>query len=407
MVSPFAVHHPQAAHVVIELFGGDNNLTDYVEEDMAEMAAGIGEDVAVLAVADVFNGPARVVEITARHGVSVVEELGEIDTGDPEVLSELLGRALASFSETSRIAIGFWDHGSGVFDERGLLRRVLPRARLPRWRLSRSFPARRLFFSTAELLHDVELRAMLHDDQSGGLLTNREAGNMLRDSFAAAGRKRPVDLIFSDTCLNGMIEVASEFEEFAQCIVGSEELEPGDGWDYHEWFSRMAASPPADGQAWGRQAVEAMEAGYAGRPEQHPVTLSAVRSRSGVADAFADLIRVASPLGRPGFRYLDWARSQSQIFASGYDSYDMLDFAEKLAADGEIAEIAAAAEGLAGAIREAVVHSIALGAAVARAKGLAFWFPASRGSFDKDVETYADLRFDGLTGWSTYLDGHR
>ena len=85
-------------------------------------------------------------------------------------------RALVSYPSTARVAIGFWDHGSGVFDEedRTPLRRVIPRRADPRWRLTRSRRSRRLFFSEAEVASDAELRAMLHDDQSGGLLTNRE-----------------------------------------------------------------------------------------------------------------------------------------------------------------------------------------------------------------------------------------
>ena len=38
------------------------------------------------------------------------------------------------------------------------------------------------------------------------------------------------NLIFSDTCLNGMIEVTEQLKDYATCIVGSEDLEPGDGW---------------------------------------------------------------------------------------------------------------------------------------------------------------------------------
>lgn len=407
-IQPFPVRNRNVRFAVIELFGGDNNLSPYVEEDLSEMVSGAGPDVAVIAIADVFDGPARVIEASAA-GLRVLEHLGEIDTGDPGVLARNLARALVSFSNQTRIAIGFWDHGSGTFDEgeRTPLRRVFPGARIPRWRLSRSVPSRQLFFSDDALLANFELRAMLHDDQSGGMLTNREAGRMLADAFAQAGRKVPVDLIFSDTCLNGMAEVSHEFEGFARCIVASEELEPGDGWDYFEWFSRIAASPPPDPVAWARSAVEAMEAGYRDRTDQHPVTLAAVRSGAGVAAAFRNLVAAAAPFGRDGFVHLDWARSQSQIFASGYDSYDLLDFARKLIGQPDIPPVAAAAQALADCLGQAIVHSIALGPQVAHANGLAFWFPGSRGSLLKDVATYRDLKFDQATGWSAYLDRYR
>ena len=55
---PFAVANASASHVVIEMFGGDNNLSSFVLQDMAEMAAGCPPSVAVLAIADFVNAPA-------------------------------------------------------------------------------------------------------------------------------------------------------------------------------------------------------------------------------------------------------------------------------------------------------------------------------------------------------------
>ena len=49
---PFAVRDRDATHVVIELFGGDNNLSDFVIEDLREMIAGNTGSLAVLVVAD-------------------------------------------------------------------------------------------------------------------------------------------------------------------------------------------------------------------------------------------------------------------------------------------------------------------------------------------------------------------
>ena len=64
---------------------------------------------------------------------------------------------------------------------------------------------------------------MLHDDTNGGVLTNYEAHGVLKAAFSRAGMEgKKVDLIFSDTCLNGMIEVLEQFKEFAEVVVGSE-----------------------------------------------------------------------------------------------------------------------------------------------------------------------------------------
>jgi hypothetical protein len=87
-------------------------------------------------------------------------------------------------------------------------------------------------------------------DTSGGVLTNVEAAGVLRAGFQRAGQKRKLDMIFSDTCLNGMVEVLDQLEPFATVVVGSEELEPGDGWDYQGLYRAMSGRPPSSAVAW-------------------------------------------------------------------------------------------------------------------------------------------------------------
>jgi hypothetical protein len=399
-LQPFPVHHRDPEFVIIEFFGNDNSLTWELDPDLDAIALAAGADLAVLAVTDWADRTAQVVEITTNTK-TILEDLGEIDTGDVALLTTLLARALLSYPRARHIAIGFSGHGSGVFSD------IDPK---PYWRLfpglrPRLPPIPRALANRDSLLHAYAVLP----DWTGGLLTNSELREMLRDGFADAGRgaNQPVDLIFFDTCLNGMIEVVTEFEDFADCIVGSTDLLPGAGWDYREWLSRMNAAPPADGVAWGRQAVEAIEAVYDGQVEEYPVTLSAVRPRSSVTQRFADLVGAADRLGLNGFTCLDQARSQTQLFGDRYvDSYDLLDFARHLA-KCKIGAIAGAANALILAIEGAVAASIALGDEVARGHGLAFWFPGTRRSFLRDVDSYSRLQFDAVARWSRHLERYR
>lgn len=407
-ITPFPVRDREVTHVIIEIFGGDNNLSPFIVEDMQEMAAGNRGSFAVLALADYADSGGVVVELSPRAGNHVIEELGEINTGDPETLAGFLARALVSYGPEVRKAIGFWDHGSGTFDEDDPNQIVLERQlnSLPRYRRGPSRPSRTLFVRSARLMANPRARAMLHDDTNGGVLTNLEAEGVLRAAFARAGMAgSKVDLIFSDTCLNGMVEVAEQLKDYATCIVGSEELEPGDGWEYHEWLGRMSDDPPADADQWARQAVEAFGAGYAERPDQYPCTLAAFRSANGITDRFAELVQALGARGEEGFAWVLTARSRAQSFTSDKDSSDLKDFALRLAKAAESdAAVRAAAEAVAAAVDEAAVHSVALGRSVTRASGLAFWCPATVGSLSSDIETYANLTFDRRTGWSRYLE---
>lgn len=403
---PFAVANASASHVVIEMFGGDNNLSSFVLQDMAEMAAGCPPSVAVLAIADFVNAPASVVEI-GPNGPRTLEQWGEIDTGDPETLARFLTRALRTWPH-ARKAIGFWDHGTGVFDETDATENLTfqKMASVPRSQRTRSWPRRRLFFPKSRLADQPGIRAMLHDDTNGGLLTNLEAGKLLEAAFAEAGQEGKVDLIFSDTCLNGMIEVLEQLKDYAVCVVGSPDLEPGAGWNYRRWLSMAGGTPPASPDAWAAQAVEAYGEEYAGQPALHPCVMGAFRSDNAITAAFAKLVDVVNAGGRSAFFVIDQARAGAQGFANR-DSYDIEDFASRIAALAPSSALAQAAQDLSAACDRARVESVALGRMVKRSHGLAFWFPGSQYALFNTRETYERLAFNKATGWVECLDRHR
>ncbi|VVP60003.1 hypothetical protein PS850_06153 [Pseudomonas fluorescens] len=406
---PFEIDLNNITHVVIEIFGGDNNLSSFVIEDLQEMAAGNNGNFAVIALTDFAGEEASVKALTPGKGLRTIEFLGEINTGDPEALTEFLARALVTANGTPHIAIGFWDHGSGVFDEFDPEEIYIERRLryIPRHLRSRSRPARHLFISPSRLAAQPRLRAMLHDDTNGGLLTNYEAHGVLKAAFSRAGiLGSKIDLIFSDTCLNGMIEVLDQLKEFAQVVVASEDLEPGDGWEYQEWFSRMSDNPPMDAEEWGRQAVEAFEAGYLTRPLEHPCTLGAFRTNNNITESFKLLVSHLASHGASGMNWVKLAILDTQSFAQR-DTFDIYDFAERLKTITSSNEIADACNEIQSTLDSARVHSIALGEVVKNSNGLAFWYPTTQYSYYEVSETYRKLNFNQDTGWSEYLDNYR
>lgn len=405
----FPIDLTAITHVIIEIFGGDNNLSSFVLEDLQEMAAGNNRAFAVIALTDFEGEQASVRSLMPGAGLRTVESLGEIDTGDPETLAHFLSRALVTAENVPHKALGFWDHGSGVFDEHDpneihLERRLRS---MPRHLRSRSVAARRLFVSPTRLAAQPRLRAMLHDDTNGGVLTNYEAYGVLKAAFARAEQAgTKIDLIFSDTCLNGMIEVLEQFKEFARVVVGSEDLEPGDGWEYQEWFQRMSETPPADSAAWGRQAVEAFEAGYTNRPYQFPCTLGAFHTDSNLTASMASLVEALGQHGREGMNWVTLAIPDTQSFARR-DTFDIRDFAEKLKMTASSDAVASACDQVLSAFNAARVHSIALGEMVEDSHGLAFWYPTTKYAYLDVVDTYRKLAYDQNTKWTTYLAEHR
>lgn len=405
----FSIELEGITHVIIEIFGGDNNLSKFVLEDLQEMAAGNSGSFAVIALTDFEGEEASVKSLLPGEGLKTAEYLGEIDTGDPETLATFLARALVTAENVQHKAIGFWDHGSGVFQEHDPNEIYLERGLrgLPRHLRSRSKPARKLFFSPTRLASQPRARAMLHDDTNGGVLTNYEAHGVLKAAFNRAGMEgQKIDLIFSDTCLNGMIEVLEQFKEFAHVVVGSEDLEPGDGWEYQEWFELMSGNPPADAAVWGKQAVEAFELGYRNRPYQFPCTLGAFKTESDLTANMGLLFKGLSQHGQEGMQWVKLAILDSQSFARR-DTFDIRDFMEKLKRNTAAQEITTLCDKVIAAFDAARIHTVALGDNVKDANGLAFWYPTSKYGFTDVVDTYSKLAFDKETKWSDYLKEFR
>jgi hypothetical protein len=233
------------------------------------------------------------------------------------------------------------------------------------------------------------------------VLTNYEAHSVVESAFKRANVDK-IDVIFSDTCLNGMIEVLEQFRDFADVLVGSEDLEPGDGWDYQELFRRMSENPPESSDAWGAVMVEAFGAAYQHQQDQQPCTLGAFRTKNDVAKAFGALVKVLTAQKRSGFTAVQEARAFAQSFARR-DSYDIKDFATQLAETTINADLKTACGALSTAIEVACVRNVALGKAVDKASGLAFWLPSDRRAYDLVADTYARLAFDNATSWTNYL----
>lgn len=251
----FKVSNPKATYAVIIIMGGDGDLSPMIAADLKEMVEGFREEVSVLLLIDMPGVTGAVVAETTPTGIRNLDQFKELSTGDPRALAAFLARALVSYSSKTRLALGFWGHGQGVHGDNDSGEVLLPAALLRKLLPQRPRPPRRR-------ARGVSVQGMLPDETSRDILTNREARSALAVAFARAERKRPIDMIFSDTCLNGSVEVYTELREFAKAIVASSFPVAGTGWDYRTWLEQTATDKPASAQEWALMAVKCFEERY-------------------------------------------------------------------------------------------------------------------------------------------------
>lgn len=170
------------------------------------------------------------------------------DMGDPAVLEDFIKWGAKTYP-AKRTMVVIWNHGQGFRVAAG------PRA-----------------------TH----RAVSYDDESGNALFNSDVAQAIKN---ASGDKK-IDVIGFDACLMAMIEPAYELRNRALQLVGSEELEPGEGWDYG-FLSGLVKSPATtDAAGLGKLIVDSYQTYYTNNPSGHTTLSSIDLSKIGlVADA--------------------------------------------------------------------------------------------------------------------------
>ena len=100
------------------------------------------------------------------------------------------------------------------------------------------------------------------------------------------GVNRKFDFIGFDACLMGTIETANILATYADYMYGSEESEPGNGWDYTEIGNYLAGNPGATGLDLGRVVCDSFLASCEEQDDDDIATLSVIDL--GKIDAFLE-----------------------------------------------------------------------------------------------------------------------
>lgn len=166
------------------------------------------------------------------EGLSLVEEQESANMGDPQTLYEFLYFANENFP-ADKVAVTFWNHGGG------------------------------------------SVGGAAYDELYGlDSLTLDEMYVAFNEVWPADVNNPALELVGFDTCLMGTIDVAAAFQPFAKYLVGSEELEPGNGWLYSGWIGELAANPSMDGAQLGTAICNTYYAGCEEVGTQDQTTLS-------------------------------------------------------------------------------------------------------------------------------------
>jgi hypothetical protein len=352
----------------------DTDLEPYLLADLAEFAeVGSQEFLQVAAMVDraedYSSDPllgiddwvgAKYVSI-GQGSAEELEELGDVDTGDPAPLADFIAQGIADHP-AEHYALVISDHGAswpGVGGDEG-------------------------------------------SDHS--VLTLDELRGGISDGLEQAGLDK-LDLLGFDACLMATYETASMMAPLADRMIASQELEPGHGWDYRA-FQVAADDPAVDVDTLGRSIVDGFAAQAEAEGTGADITLSMVDlTRMGDVDAavaeFSDALSsraadVAPVVGRERAEVLSFGRDPDPTVDTHMADLGLL--ASEIGVDA--LDVSDQADALIRAIDDAVPYKVA-GPAALGASGLSIYFPPTEDLLDEDYSSV-----ESAEAWGGFLSSY-
>ena len=293
---------------------GDNDLDTFGTTDIEEMMSvhDTGDKLTILVQQDqsVLARDPSTKRYVIRHGEKVETiYLGETNTGDESTLRAFIEWGLERHPAERNIVI-LWNHGGGTRDEAyaqysnnqttieniGRVRlapsRAIGKSTVRAINANPTLGNQASFFpqklrlkrinalmeqyqhsrgEAVKPLLEVESKSILFDDESKDFLDNLELKRVFE------GLEKKVDIIGFDACLMGMMEVAYQLKDHAEIVVGSEELEPGKGWDYEAIVKYLVAYPTASNEEISKEMIRSFIASYENQTSLK-VTLASIRT---------------------------------------------------------------------------------------------------------------------------------
>lgn len=375
----FAADHQKEWTFLIYL-NGNNNLDSFGKYNINQMEkVGSTDRVNVVVQwASIANGKTQRLLVqkdydSAKVTSPVLEDLGKVDMGDWHNLVSFIEWGVKNYP-AQHYFIDVWNHGSGWHELK--LKGFQP-----------SFNPL-----------DISL-----DDNTGHSISTTQLGQALTEAARVVGHK--VDVYGSDACLMAMAEVASEMKNSVKYYLGSQDLEPGEGWPYDailtQWNKKPDTSPQEVAKIVTEEYVKSYQGGQNGDNE---VTFSVFDLEKTdrlyfAIDSMSQRLRSLDPVSRKKVVQV-FGKSQMFYHSDYRDFLDFVDQIEKIPGTPlvdakELVEVKKAMSDY------LVVNANTRG--FRRAQGVSIWMPGRLSTYNSRSKYYNTLQFQADTKWGDTL----
>ncbi|MDX2076295.1 MAG: clostripain-related cysteine peptidase [bacterium] len=358
----------------------DNDLEGYGLNDITEMVGiGSSDSVNIILEIDRIEGYADawgdftdarrfyIDQHASLDELQPVQELGEINMGDPANLVDFVTWGVANYpAEKYSLIIG--SHGAGWQgigpDDSGI-------------------------------------------NEDGGILTLAEINTALTTIREQTGIEK-FEFIGFDACLMGQLEVYQALQGHAKYAIAAEEVIPGNGYNYTATLTQLLTTPDMSAEELLTVMVDSYMSFYAEFGQAYPaydlhvVNLEAL---DGVNTALANFTTVANANMGDIFSPIGAARVGSQFFsyANNREYVDLIDIMGLLVQGTESPEIQSAAQAVIDAVIASVFYTRTT-ASMPGANGISIYFPILADTFFKDAYVASGISPLMTNDWIGFLD---
>lgn len=413
----------------------DNNLYSAGLDDLNEIEAGLkdagagAEQIEVIVLFDgARQGDSAVYRMKADangYDRNVISEkianpitgdpskAAEIDSGDPRVFAQFSDWVTKTYGAQYN-SISIWNHGGGAV-------RTAPGI------TPLNYPLDGSGYVPAPLTRGAEpsmFDSILPNRQSGvrasapsrNFASDDNGGEMkmadLNPALAAVNKNlgRKLDIFGFDTCLMNYIETGYQIKDQANILVASEELEPGDGWDYQAYIGALGKNPNMTPPQLASAMVDVYIKSYmpGGAQRGRDLTLSALDINA----LDKQLVPALNALGTHFLQNLatekpaiDAARNQTQTFYNK-DAADLGHFLKLYGGASRNPRSAQLVNAVQQAYQQTVIAEGHYSPAMANATGSQIYFPRAATSYKAQYSNPQILRFAEQPAWGNFLKAY-
>lgn len=223
---------------------------------------------------------------------------------------------------------------------------------------------------------------------------NKSSGSMNLQNISKALKNGGVkfDFVGFDACLMATAETALMLDDFADYMIASEETEPGVGWYYTNWLTKLGSNTSMPTTEIGKNIVDDFVATCAQQCRGQKTTLSVIdlaEFQNTVPDKLSKFANsISQKITSNDYQSVSDARYGAREFAqsSRIDQVDLVNLAENVGTQE--------AYELSSAIKSAVKYN-RTSTNMTNAYGVSIYFPYQRASYvDSACQTYSQIGMD-------------